>query len=179
MARMDSDSYTLSLTSMMAAFALLFIYLAGILPTARMGMYAIASLFSIALCMEQRTAYAIILYFAVSALSFLILPNTLMVVPYILFFGYYGIAKYHIESIKDKLLAFALKLMVFNIGLILNYFLAKNMFLVNVPDAIKNSFWLFLGLAQLAFLAYDYIFSKMAELYDNRIRKFLMKRGRR
>ena len=179
MARMDSDSYALSLTSMMAAFALLFIYLAGILPTARLAMYSIASLFSMAMCMEQRTAYAIILYFAVSFLSLLILPNTLMVVPYVLFFGYYGITKYHIEQIKDKFLAFVLKLMVFNIGLILNYFLAKNLLLANIPDVIKNSFWVFLGLAQMVFVVYDFVFSKMAELYDNRIRKFLIKRGRR
>ena len=179
MARMESDSYALSLTSMLAAFSLLFIYLAGILPTARLSMYAVSSLFTIVLCMEQRTAYALVMFFAVSLLSFLILPNTLIVVPYILFFGHYGIGKHHIERIKDKFLSFMLKLMYFNVGLILNYFIAKNLLLANIPDAIKNSFWVFLVLAQLAFVAYDFIFSKMAELYDNRIRKFLMKRGRR
>ncbi len=179
MARLDSDSYALSLTSMMAAFTLLFIYLAGILPTTRLSMYAIASLFSLALCMEQRTANALILFFSVSFLSLLILPNIMVVIPYILFFGYYGVVKYHAEQIKDKFLAFVIKLMVFNIGLILNYFLAKNLFLSSIPDILKNNFWVFLGLAQIAFVAYDYIFSKLAELYDNRIRKFLTKRGGR
>mgnify|MGYP001766184479 CR=1 FL=1 len=179
MARMDSDSYTLSLTSMMAAFTLLFIYLAGILPTARLSMYAVASLFSFALCMEQRTAYALVLFFGVSLVSLLILPNILLIIPYVLFFGYYGIAKFHIERIKDKFLAFVLKLMVFNIGLILNYFLAKNMFLTDIPDALKDNFWVFMVLAQVVFVAYDYIFSKLAVFYDDRVRKFLMKRGRR
>ena len=179
MARMDSDSYALSLTSMMAAFSLLFVYMAGILPTARLSMYAVASLFTIAMCMEQRTAYALLLFFSVSVLSLLILPNTLLVIPYVLFFGHYGIGKYHIERIKDKFLSFALKLMYFNIGLILNYFIARNLLLANIPDAIKNNFWVFLVLAQVAFVAYDFIYSKMAELYDARIRKFLMKRGRR
>ena len=179
MARMSTDSYTLSLTSMMAALSLLTLYLAGILPTARLSMYAIASFFPLAICMEQRTAYALVMYFTVGVLSLLILPNVMLVIPYLLFFGYYGIVKYHIERIPDKLLAFVLKLTVFNIGLLLNYFLAKNMLLTTIPDVLKNNFWVFLGIAQVVFVAYDFIFSKLAVLYDNRIRKFLMKRGER
>jgi len=179
MARMNNDSYALSLAGMLTALSLLFIYLAGILPTARLSMYALASLLPISLCMEQRTAYAILMYFAVGGISLLILPNVLVVVPYILFFGYYGITKHHIERIKDKFLAIVLKLAVFNVGLALIYFLSKTFLLTTIPDVLKNNFWLFIILAQVVFMAYDFLYSKLAEYYDRRLRKFLMTRGRR
>jgi len=179
MAKMNSESYTLSLAGMMTALSLLFLYLAAILPTARLSMYAVASLFTIALCIEQRTLYAFLMFIAVSGLSLLIVPNITTSIPYILFFGHYGIAKYHFERIKDKILGFFLKLAYFNVFLIIMYFLAKSILLDTVPDFLKDNFWLFLVVAQGVFIAYDFIYSKCASLYFNRFRKFLMKRGRR
>ena len=177
MARLSSDSYAISITGMMGAFALLFLYLAAIVPTGKLSMYAIASLFSIAMCIEQRTGLAIIMFIGVSGLSMLIVPNILTAVPYILFFGHYGIAKYHFEQIKDKVFAFVLKLAYFNAGLLLNYFLVKNILLATIPDFLKDNFWIFLLAAQVVFVAYDFIYSQMAVLYYNRIRRFLMRRG--
>ena len=127
---------------MMAALALLFLYLAAILPTARLSMYGIASLFTIAMCIEQRTLYALLMFVAVSGLSLLILPNIMAALPYILFFGHYGIAKFHIEKIKDKFFAFVLKLVYFNGCLSLNYFLARNIMLDTIPDFLKENFWI-------------------------------------
>lgn len=177
MARLTSDSYAISITGMMGALALLFLYLAAILPTGKLSMYAIASLFTIVMCMEQHTIYALIMYIGVSGLSLLILPNVATVLPYALFFGHYGVAKYHFDRMKDKVFGFILKLAYFNAGLMLNYFLAKNIMLATIPDFLKNNFWIFLLAAQVVFVAYDFIFSKMAELYYNRFRKFLIRRG--
>jgi hypothetical protein len=179
MARMNTDSYVISLAGMLGALSLLFIYMVAIVPTGKLAMYAIASLFSIALCMEQRTIYAVIMVVGVSVLSLLILPNIAAVWPYALFFGHYGIAKFHIERLKDKLFVMLLKLGYFNIGLLLNYFIAKTIFLSTIPDFIKDNFWVFIAIAQVAFVIYDYIYSQMASLYFNKFRHFLMKRGRR
>ncbi len=179
MVRLSSDSYAISITGMMGALALLFLYLAAILPVGKLSMYAIASLFTIAMCIEQRTLFAIIMFIGVSGLSLLILPNILAALPYVLFFGHYGIAKYHFEQIKDKVFAFALKLIYFNAGLMLNYFLARNIMLDSIPDFLKDSFWIFLLAAQVVFVAYDFIYSQLAMLYYNRIRRFLMRRGDR
>ena len=177
MARLTSDSYAISISGMMGALALLFLYLAAILPTAKLSMYAIASLFTIVMCMEQHTIYALIMFFGVSGLSLLIMPNVAMVLPYVLFFGHYGIAKYYFDRIKDKVFGYILKLMYFNAGLMLTYFLAKNILLATVPDFLKENFWIFLLAAQVVFAAYDFIFSQMAALYYNRFRKFLIRKG--
>ena len=177
MARMTSDSYAISVTGMMGALALLFLYLAAILPTARLSMYAIASLFTIVMCMEQHTIYALIMFFGVSGLSLLIMPNMAMVIPYVLFFGHYGIAKYYFDNMKDKILGMMLKLAYFNAGLMLMYFLAKTILLAAIPDLIKDNFWIFLLVSQVVFVAYDFIYSQMASLYYNRFRKFLVRKG--
>jgi hypothetical protein len=179
MAKMNPESYTLSLAGMMTALSLLFLYLAAILPTARLSMYAVASLFSITLCIEQRTIYALIMFIAVSGLALLIVPNITIALPYIMFFGHYGIAKFHIEKLKDKIFAFVLKLAYFNAFLILMYFVTRAVLLDSVPDFLKDNFWIFLAVAQGVFIVYDFLYSKLASLYFNRFRKFLMKRGRR
>ena len=178
MARMNSETYALSLSAMMASLSLLFLYMSIILPTAKLSMYAISSLFVFAVCMEKRTSYAFLIFIVVSLLSFLILPDMTAAVPYILFFGHYGIAKYHIEGIKDKFLAFTIKLAYFNVIAIIMYLITKNVLLSGIPDLLKDNVWALLVVAQVAFVAYDFVFSKLAELYYNKFRPFLIKRGR-
>jgi hypothetical protein len=179
MARMNSESYSISISAMMGSLTLLFLYLAAILPTAKLSMYAISSLFTVPICIEKRTGFAFMMFIAVSLLSLLILPNIAVGIPYFLFFGHYGIAKFHIENMKDKALAFAIKLAYFNILIIAAYFIAKNTLLVGIPDILKDNVWALVVAAQIAFIAYDFIYSKFAEMYNVRFRPYLIKRGRR
>jgi len=128
--------------------------------------------------MEKRTSYAFLIFISVTLLSFIILPDVTAVIPYLLFFGHYGIAKYHIESLKDKWLAFAIKLAYFNIIAVVMYIIAKNILLSGIPDFLKGNVWILLIAGQVAFIAYDFIFSKLAELYYKKFRPYLIKRGR-
>ncbi len=178
MARMNSETYALSLSAMMASLTLLFLYLTILLPTAKISMYAISSLFVFPVCMEKRTSYAFLIFVVVSLLSFLILPDITAVIPYLLIFGHYGIAKYHIESMRDKVLAFAIKLAYFNVIAVIMYLIAKNILLSGIPDILKDNVWVLLIVGQIAFIAYDFIYSKFAELYHNKFRPYLIKRGR-
>ena len=171
--RFGQKSYRVSLTAMFISFSLLFLYLASILPTMRITMYFLSSIFVMGLMVEQETGLAILMFVAVSLLSLLLMPDKMRVVPYVIFFGHYGIGKYHIEKIKDKVVAYVVKLIYFNAALFGIYFLARSVLLADIT--LEVPFWLIIVLAQVAFAVYDFLLSKVTQFYYNTIRKKLIR----
>ena len=160
---------------MFAAMSLLFLYMASVLPTMRVAMYFLSSVFVMGLVLEEEIGLAFMMFAVDSVLSLLLMPNIIRVVPYVLFFGHYGIGKYYIETlIKDKVVRYIAKLLYYNIALVLMYLLAKEVLLEDVLN-VGIAFWLAVVLAELAFVVYDYAFTKVTAYYFNHIRRFLMK----
>ncbi len=176
MPRFHRTAHRVSLTAMFASMSLLFLYLASVLPTMRIAMYFLSSVFVMGLVIEEEPGLAILMFICVSLLSLLLMPNPFAsALPYIFFFGHYGIGKYYIQSrVKDKVAAYVLKLIYYNIALALIYLLAQEIFFKPVLDA-GIAFWLLIVLAEAAFVLYDFVFDKVTAFYFNNIRRFLMK----
>ena len=175
MPRFHRTAHRISLTAMFAALSLLFLYMASVLPTMRIAMYFLSSVFVMGLVIEEEIGLAMLMYAAVSLLSLLLMPNILRVVPYVLFFGHYGIGKYYIQTrIKDKVIGYSLKLLYYNLALVLIYLLARQILIEDI-FASGISFWLFIVIAEVAFVVYDFAFAKVTTFYFNNIRRFLMK----
>ena len=175
MPRFKRTAHRVSLTAMFTAMSLLFLYMASVLPTMRVAMYFLSSIFVMGLVLEEEIGLAFLMFAAVSLLSLLLMPNILRVVPYVLFFGHYGIGKYFIEmNIKDKVVRYVVKLLYFNIAVALIYFLAREVFTQDLLD-IGIAVWLLIILAEIAFVVYDFLFTKVTSYYFNNIRRFLMK----
>jgi len=171
----------ITLAAMFAAFTLLFLYLASILPTGKLAMYFLSSIFIAGLVVEHETGYAFLMFVAVALLSFLIIPNRVRVLYYVLFFGHYGIGKHYIEKIRDKVTAFILKLLYFNAAMALiyvisQYVLGQNLLLVDVGFALP--IFVLIILAQVLFVVYDYLYSLVTQFYYQRLRKWLAKPAR-
>lgn len=127
------------------------------------------------LALEEEYGLAWLMCGVVSALSLLLMPDLLRVVPYILFFGHYGIGKYYIETrIKDKVTGYILKLLYYNVALVLMYLLAGKIIRQDVLD-LGIPFWLVIILAEGAFVLYDFLFTKITSYYLNNFRRLLMK----
>ena len=175
MPRFKRTAHRVSLTAMFAAMSLLFLYLASVLPTMRVAMFFLSSIFVMGLVLEEEIGLAFLMFGAVSLLSLLLMPNILRVVPYVLFFGHYGIGKYFIETnIKDKVIRYVAKLLYFNVAVALIYFLARKVFVQDLVDT-GIAVWLLIILAEIAFVVYDFLFTKVTSYYFNNIRRFLMK----
>jgi uncharacterized membrane protein (GlpM family) len=160
---------------MFAAMSLLFLYLASVLPTMRIAMYFLSSVFVMGLVIEEEIGLAVVMYIGVSLMSLLLMPNILRVLPYVLFFGHYGIGKYYIQSrIKDKVAAYIIKLIYYNVAVALVYLLAQQIIFEDVLDS-GIAFWLFVVLAEVAFVIYDFLFDKVTTFYFNNLRRMLMK----
>ena len=178
MPRFHRTAHRVSLTAMFASMSLLFLYLASVLPTMRIAMYFLSSVFVMGLIVEEEIGLALLMFGAVSVLSLLLMPNILRVVPYVLFFGHYGIGRYYIQTrIKSKVGGFVLKLLYFNAALVLIYLLARQIINEDIfqHELFRNMFWLAIVLAQIAFVLYDYVYTKIVTFYFNNIRRLLMK----
>ncbi len=178
MPRFQRTAHRISLTAMFATMSLLFLYLASVLPTMRIAMYFLSSVFVMGLVVEEEIGLALIMFTGVSLLSLLLMPNILRVVPYILFFGHYGIFKHYAETrIKDKVIRYVLKLLYYNVALGLMYLLARQIVNEDIlqHEFFRNAIWLVIVLAQIAFIVYDYAFTKVTVFYFNNIRRLLMK----
>ena len=168
------NSHRISLAAMFTAFSLLFLFLSSILPTGRIAMYFLSSIFVMGILLEGQYAMAFISFLAVSLLGFFILPDKLRVVPYICFFGHYGIGKTFIENrVKDKIIAYILKLLYFNASMVLIYFFATSVLIADLN--MKLPIWLLIVLAEVVFVVYDFLYSLVTTFYYRRVRKFLIR----
>lgn len=175
MPRFHRTAHRVSLTAMFAAMSLLFLYLASVLPTMRVAMYFFSSVFVMGLVIEEEIGLAIMMFIGVSLMSLLLMPDIMRVLPYVFFFGHYGIGKYYIQTrIKDKVAGYILKLIYYNVAVALVYLLAKELILSDVTFA-ESMFWLFVVLAEVAFVIYDFLFDKVTSFYFNNLRRLLMK----
>lgn len=174
MPRFKHTAHRVSLTAMFAAMSLVFLYLASVLPAGRVVSYFLSSVFVMGLVLEEEIGLAWLMFAVVSALSLLLMPDILRVVPYVLFFGHYGIGKYYIQTrVRDKVMAYILKLLYYNAALVLTYLLAKSVIEQDVLNLAP--FWVVIIIAEIAFVVYDYAYTKATTYYFNNIRRLLMK----
>ncbi len=162
----------LSLTAMFSAFSVIFIYLSAVVPTANISLFFVSSLFVSGMIVEDQPFAAFMVYIVSSLLSLLLVPNIIMVLPYVLLFGHYGIGKYLIERIKDRFVSFVFKLLYFNAGLVAIYFLYGAFF---APLLERLPLYALLIIAQAVFFAYDFCYSKLIIMYEVRIRNKLIR----
>ena len=175
MPRFHRTAHRVSLTAMFASMSLLFLYLASVLPTGRIAMYFLSSVFIMGLVIEEEIGLAVLMYIGVSLMSLLLMPNIIRVLPYVLFFGHYGIGKYYIQTrIKDKVAAYIVKLLYYNVALGLVYLLAQQIIYEDVLST-GVAFWLFVVLAEVAFVIFDFLYDKVSSYYFNNLRRLLMK----
>ena len=114
------------------------------------------------------------MYITVSLLGLLLMmPRFAFVLPYVLFFGHYGIGKYYLEMrVKDKVIRYILKLLYYNVALVLIYLVARAT-LIDILDVLP--IWAVILIAEAAFVLYDFVFTKVTGYYFNNIRRLLMK----
>ena len=161
-----------SLVVMFCAWTLLFLYLANTVPVLRVLLYFISSVFIFGVMMEHMALAAFISFFAVGFLGFLLVPNQAGMLPYLFFFGHYGIFKYLIDGGRGGAAAIAAKLVYFNAGAALIYFFGGGFLLAQLPWNLP--LWFLVILAEVIFLLYDWLFGKLAGWYYANVRNRLL-----
>lgn len=154
----------------LAALSLLLLYLATMLPSGRIGMVAVAGLVPAVGVISGGLATGFLSYGAAGLLGLLLLPDKGSALLYVLFFGLYPMIKYLIERLRKLPLELVLKLVFFNLILIVFLFGFSALLFPMLPQIMHTPLLLF-GIGNVVFLIYDYGFSKLITFYAVRIRK--------
>lgn len=110
---------------MCTALGVLCLYAAAVLPTGRVALYFLASLFVYVPAAESAYLGAVGVYLATGVLSLLILPSRAAAAPYIVLLGHFGIFKTWFDSVMpDKVVQSAVKVLYCNVFTVLGAFAA-------------------------------------------------------
>ncbi len=140
---------------LLCALSLLFLYLCNVVPSGKIAMMCLSS-FCIGLCVALiNIKFSIIAFLAVSILGLMLLPNKVIPLLFILFFGNYPVAKLFLEKIKKTYLMWIVKFIVFNIYAVVTYFVITCFINVEINFAVP----MIILIANFAYVVYDFAFS--------------------
>lgn len=163
----------ITLSSMVIALTLVLLYTASIVPTLRITFYVIASLLPIVLMVERKSGYAILSLIGSALLGSLLIHNKLILLPYVAFFGHFGIVKEYLERINDKVIRIASKLLYCNIATVIIYLFSFEVLFSQI-DLGFSVFWLLIPL-QVVFILFDWLYTKLVHIYIDKIRGVIIK----
>lgn len=130
---------------------------------------AVTGLLIMIIVIEINTRWALVSYIASCALVFIFAePESKLM--YICLFGYYPILKAVIERLKKPAAEWILKISVFNVAVLLVYFVFAKLFGISLDDLNnlgKYGVYAFLAAGNAVFVFYDIAVSRMAMFYIN------------
>ncbi|HZJ58162.1 MAG TPA: hypothetical protein VFD89_08000 [Clostridia bacterium] len=163
---MKKRSKMVALGGILSALCVICLYLAVYLPTNRLFFYSLASIFVSFIVMESGIKSGWLFYIATSILSMLIIPNKIGIIPYLVFFGIYGIIKYYIESVNIIPIEIVLKGTYFIAGEGILYILYSRILKIDITTRLP--IYVVFGIFLVIFYLYDYVYSRLIAFYRKR-----------
>lgn len=161
----------IALNGVLGALAVVCLLMADILPTNKISLYALSSFFVSVAIIEGGIGSGWLFYLSTGLLSLILVPDKVMVVPYILFFGIYGIVKFYIEKLERISLEYILKFVYFNACAAI--ILVGASALLDEMPVLKFPWYLLLAGAEIVFFIYDIVYTMFINYYKNKIRSKL------
>lgn len=165
---------------MITALSVCLMMLTGVIPVLVYSTPIIVGLLLMLMVIEMGKRWAFAVYFAVSVLSMLFIAEKESAVIYIAFFGYYPILKPIIESIRNRMVEWILKFVIFNTSMVAAYFVLIKFFGIDISSetvALEVTIVVLLVLGNVLFLIYDVVFTRLVTVYVNVwskiVRKFI------
>ncbi len=161
-----NPSDKLVMAGFIVALSTISIYISTILPTGKLFFYALSTMFPAIILKDHQVSLSMVTYIASSIIAIIIIPNKISLIPYLIFFGYYGLIKYFIEKLNNIFFELSLKIIVFNIGIYIIFIIIRFI----MPDLIsgfKYPLNLIFLIAQILFIVYDYSYSMMISYLKN------------
>jgi hypothetical protein len=145
----------------MVALSVVVLYLTTIIPINTFAILTVASCFIPITIIRSNIKTASFVYISSTIISFFILPINYTIM-YGMFFGIYGIVKYFIEKLKKLPFEIILKLVFFNIILVISLIFMSSI-LGNLD--INLPIWALFLVGQIVFLVYDYAITVVISFY--------------
>lgn len=158
----------IALNGILGALAVVSLLLAVIIPTNTLSFYALSSFFISVTIIESGIRAGWMFFVSTSLLSLIIVPDKLILVPYVVFFGIYGIVKYYIEKLNKLALEYVLKFIYFNLCAGIAVVTVSQLF--NTALVSRLPWWLLVIALETAFFVYDYVYTLFISYYRDKLR---------
>lgn len=165
-----NKTYKITLGGICLALTLILMFAGSVVPSIELTLYALSSVFTAIMIIETGIGGGILVFIGASILGFILMPDKIALLPYIAFFGYYGILKYFIEKLPKAAIQMLVKIIAFSAVLSTMLFFFKELLFgaISLPD-ISVILLMLLGIVM--FILYDFIFSLIINIYNERIRR--------
>lgn len=157
----DLKAKDLALGGILTALTIVTLFISILIPINTFAILTISSCFVPIAIMRSNVKIGILVYLASSIIGFFLVPLDIMI-PFILYFGIYGLVKFYIEKLRNMPLEIVLKLVFSNIMLFIGYILFTKFI---SPINIDFPIWLLIILAQIAFIIFDYALTLIITFY--------------
>lgn len=160
-----------ALTGILTALSVVLMFLGSIISVLAYVMPITAGVLIIVI-KEYSIKYSWIMFVTVSIISALMLPDKECALTYVFFFGYYPIIRDKILLIKNKMLQWILRFLVFNFGIISSQLICLYVFGIPFDDVFgKWGIVILLLLANVVLLVYEKMIVAVNLLYHKKYRK--------
>ncbi len=166
----SKNTFKIAFGGICLAFTVVAVFMASIVPGLELTFYAVSSLFTAAVIIESGIKAGLMLYGASCILCFILIPDKAALIPFVFFFGIYGVIKFIAEKAKNPFGQIIIKTLFFMAIFGTGFFFFKSLFFGNIslPD---YSLWVLIPGSLLIFILYDYIYTLMIKLYRQRIKR--------
>ena len=171
----------IALSAILSALGVVFLTIGSLIDVLDLSSAAIAGFVIVIGVIELQGYYPFMMYFVISILSILLLPNKFPALFFIFFGGFYPIFKAYMERFH-YIIAWTVKFSMFNFFLVLIMLafkiLTEKGFLPPLDDGNFNNFLVNFKIivfivANFTFLLYDIAMSRIINLYIIKIRRLL------
>ncbi|MGD9559333.1 MAG: hypothetical protein AB7V55_01850 [Oscillospiraceae bacterium] len=178
--KQPSRARRVALGGILSAVSLLFLLAGGLIPVGTFAAPIFAGLCLMPIAMDIGTKTALLCYAAVSILGVVIVPDTELVLFFIVLCGYYPILYPTLGRIKSRVLRWVVKLLLFNAAVLAVYCLL--FFFFTGPTVLETLtarapwYWAaLLAVGNVTFVLYDVLIDKLKIVYVQRFRKYLFR----
>lgn len=169
-------SFKVALGGVIAALSLLLMLVAGVTTSLVYAIPMFTGAFLMVLVIEFGAGFAGLEYLAISIISMLLLGNKEAAIMYVAFFGYYPIVKSFIEKYMGKILSWIVKYLIFNISMVVAYFVVSKIFMITFDDMEifgKYAMLVLLLAGNILFVIYDIMLTRLVTIYVYRWQKYI------
>ena len=168
----NKKTKAISFSGIVTALIIVLLFLAGIIDVLDYTASALAGILVTFILIEFGTSFALSVYFSSAILSLLIIPNKLSALLFVAFCGWYSFVKRYFEKLP-KIIEIVVKFLTFNSILTIIILITK--FILLFDNISIFTYVVVFVSANVAFILYDILITRLIWLYINAYRKKVIK----
>lgn len=169
--KLSKQTERLTLCAVCTALSVVMLSLGSLIDVLDLSAAALAGMLTVLVVIEIGGAWPWLVYAAAGLIGLLLLPCKLPGAIYLMFCGWYPIAKQKLERIRCKPVSWVIKIALANVATVAVVLATK--YVLHLDHEVMELSLLLLAMVNVAFVLYDVAMTKLIALYTLRLRRRL------